>query len=99
MSNKPTTQKSTDIFQTQTNRGGEKQPHGGVRQDNIALTRDRAGSFQPASSKNPPRSHPKNTGTNRTQKHTVAKKRTVCLSLWVDPRIKLLLKDQALSNG
>src|SRR4051812_10280172 len=99
MSNKPTVQKSKEIFPTQTKRGGEKQPHGGVRQDNIALTRDRADSLQPASAKNPPRSRPKNKETNRTQKQPVAKKRTVCLSLWVDPGIKLLLKQQAQNNG
>jgi hypothetical protein len=47
MSNKPTAQKSTDIFQTQTKRREEKQPHGGVGQDKYAPERVLIASGQP----------------------------------------------------
>src|SRR4051794_30080718 len=81
---KPTTGKATDA---------------GVGQDKTALTRERAASSQVAPQRNMPRSHALNYSNQRTITPNRNKKRTVELSLWVDPVVKDEISRRAKRNG
>jgi hypothetical protein len=70
-----------------------------VWQDNIALTRDRIASIEPASQKKLMRSRAFNNKTIRTKNKHVVKRRTVPLTLWPDPILKTMLQQKAAASG
>jgi hypothetical protein len=96
MSNKPTVQKSTDIFQTQTKRGGEKQPHGGVGQDKYAPERVLIASGQPVTGNKTRRTPVKK--MPRSQKSTPTGKK-VLVGLWVPRHVQEEVVRRAKGNG
>src|SRR4051812_40958002 len=96
MSNKPTVQKSTDIFPTQTKRREEKQPHGGVGQDKYAPERVLTASSQPVTVTRTRRTPV--TKMPRSQKSSPTSKK-VLVGLWVPRPVKAELERRAKGNG
>ena len=84
-----------NIFINQEKTAKNKDAHGDVRQDKRAFTRARIPSRQPARSDIPMRAHPTDTKTPRSQNATVDKRRTVQLTLWVEPVVKAEVQRRA----
>src|SRR3954447_18794615 len=96
MSNKSTVQKSTEIFQTQTNRGEEKHPHGGVGQDKYAPERVLIASGQPVTVNKTRRTPVKK--MPRSQKSSPTGKKLL-VGLCVPRQVKEELERRAKGNG
>jgi hypothetical protein len=90
---------SANIFQRRAKPVEKAKDDAGVGQDKIALTRDRTPSRQPALYKKLSRSQTTGKKTQRTQMQNGVKKRTVELSLWVNPVVKAELARLAERNG
>ena len=84
-----------NIFTNQENGAKNKDAHGDVRQDKRAFSRARTPSRQPARSDIPMRAHPTDTKTPRSQNAPVDKRRTVQLTLWVEPVVKAEIQRRA----
>ena len=70
-----------------------------VRQDKNAAARERMRLEQPASPRISVRTQHLNTKNTQSQNETVPKRRTVCISLWVEPIVRSELKRRAERNG
>src|SRR3954453_14352054 len=99
MTNKPTAQNVQNIFNRQQTKSRKATEYAVVGQDKNALSRDRKASRQPASSTIAPRPQSFTNQTAQIHAKTGSKKRTVCLSLWVDPVVKAELARRAASNN
>jgi hypothetical protein len=73
----------------------DQNSHNYVRQDSIADTRDRIASMQPASRQSFMRSHEKDRDVVRSKKRPVPKRRTVVLTLHVEPIVKDKIRELA----
>src|SRR3954471_16901270 len=87
------------IFQQQQKPTTGRTSDAGVGQDKTALTRDRAASSQIAPRRNMPRSESLNNRSQRTSPVNRGKKRTIELSLWVDPVVKDEIARRAKRNN
>src|SRR4051795_11692224 len=87
------------IFQQQHKPTTGKTSHAGVGQDKTALSRDRTASSQVAPRPDLLRSESLNNRSQRTTPLNRGKKRTVELSLWVDPVVKDEIARRAKRNG
>src|SRR3954451_22565011 len=87
------------IFQQQQKPTTVRTSDAGVGQDKTALTRDRAASSQVAPRRNMPRSESLNNRSQRTTPVNRGRKRTIELSLWVDPVVKDEIARRAKRNN
>jgi hypothetical protein len=92
-------QSPKNVFQNQTNSFSQTQTHGDVRQDKARISSARIGMRQPAPHENPMRAHGLNTATARSKKKPDPKRKTVQLTLWVDPIVKRELQRLAKQEG
>jgi hypothetical protein len=76
----------------------EQKTHHDVRQDKDRVKRDRTGTSQPAPNKIMMRSHGLSTNLVRSKNNNKPKRKTIHLTLWVDPIIKGELERRAKSN-
>jgi hypothetical protein len=83
------------VFPQQPHQTLNKNAQGDVRQDKRASTRARIASAQPARSDIPLRARPTDTKTSRSQTATVDKRRTVQLTVWVEPVVKAEVQRRA----
>jgi hypothetical protein len=88
-----------NVFLPQSDDTVSAQPLRGVRQDKVALTRDRKGTKQPASVQNSIRSEQSGTSLSRSQTHPARNRAKVPFTLHVDPIIKAEVQRQAEING
>jgi hypothetical protein len=92
-------QSAKNVFQTQSNSHFQTQTHGDVRQDKGRISSARIGTQQPAPHQNPMRPHELNTGAARSKNKPTPKRKTVHLTLWVDPIVKRELQRVAELEG
>jgi hypothetical protein len=92
-------QSSKNIFQSQSNGVLADAVNASVVQDKARFARARAGTRQPAPHENPMRAHGLNTGAARSKKKPDPKRKTVQLTLWVDPIVKGELQRIAKQEG
>jgi hypothetical protein len=92
-------QSARNVFQNQTNSFSQTQTHGDVVQDKARISSARIGTRQPAPLQNPMRAHGLNTGAARSKKKPDPKRKTVQLTLWVDPIVKRELQRIAEQEG
>jgi len=90
---------SQNIFQTQTNSHFQTQTHGDVWQDKARISSARTGTRQPAPPHDPLRAHPLGKGTTRSKNKSTPKRKTVQLTLWIDPIVKAELQRLAEQEG
>src|SRR5918992_4746727 len=76
------------VFSQQSNGAAEKRVDASVRQDKGRISSARTGTPQPAPDAPNLRPQPVHPNGTRTPNGNVAKKRTVHLTLWVDPIVK-----------
>ncbi len=88
MLNNSRPQTQSNIFSTQTNQSKSKNAHGNLWQDKRATTRARTASRQPARSSLPMRADTLTNKTPRSQNTPVASRRTVQLTVWLNPIVK-----------
>ena len=88
-----------NIFSNQANPTKNQNTHGDVRQDKRAFTRARIRSGQPARSHIPMRAQPLTNKAPRSQNPPIAKRRTVQLTLWVNPIVKAEIERLATQEG
>lgn len=87
------------IFTQSTNSTKNKDAPRNVWQDKRAFHRARIASIQPAPHDKLPRAHHLNNNTERVQNRHVAKRRTVQITLWVNPIVKAELERVAEQDG
>jgi hypothetical protein len=87
------------IFSQQSNGAAEKRVDASVRQDKARISSARIGTGQPAPSQNPLRAHPLNRRTPRSQNSPNPKRKTVQLTIWVEPIVKGELQRIAKLEG
>ena len=92
-------QSARNVFSPRSDDTFSAQPLRGVRQDKVALTRDRKGTKQPASVQHGIRSEQSGTSLSRSQTHPARNRAKVPFTLHVDPIIKAEVKRQAEING
>jgi hypothetical protein len=92
-------QQAKNVFQNQTNSFSQTQTHGDVVQDKGRISSARIGTQQPAPHEKPMRPHKLNTGTARSKKKPDLKRKTVHMTLWVDPIVKRELQRIAEQEG
>jgi hypothetical protein len=90
---------SKNIFQKQPNSQTNQQRAIAVRQDKGRISSARIGMAQPAPRQNPMRPHELNTGAARSKNKPNPKRKTVHLTLWVDPIVKRELQRIAEQEG
>ena len=84
-----------NVFSTQANTTKNQNAHGDVGQDKRAFTRARIRSGQPARSDIPMRAEALTTNTPRSQNRPDHKRRTVQLTIWVEPIVKADIQRRA----
>jgi hypothetical protein len=92
-------QSSKNIFSHQPNGVLSETLNASVRQDKARKKSARIGTRQPASHQNPMRAHELNTGATRSKNKPNLKRKTVQLTLWVDPIVKGELQRLAEQEG
>jgi hypothetical protein len=92
-------QSSQNIFQNQPNGVLSKAVNASVVQDKGRISSARTGTQQPAPQQKPLRPHRLNTGTARSKNKPKPKRKTVHLTLWVDPIVKRELQRIAEQEG
>src|SRR5918996_1520234 len=92
-------QSAKHVFQNQQSSHFQTQTHGDVRQDKARMKSARTGTRQPAPHEAPMRAHSLNRNTPRSQNTPTPKRKTVQLSLWVDPIVKRELQRIAEQEG
>jgi hypothetical protein len=92
-------QSSQNVFQSQQSSHFQTQTHGDVVQDKGRISSARIGTAQPAPRQNPMRPHGLNTGAARSKNKPNPKRKTVHLTLWVDPIVKRELQRIAEQEG
>ena len=88
-----------NVFLNQENPTKNKNAHGNLWQDKRATTRARIRSAQPARSYIPMRAQDLTTKTPRSQNAPVAKRRTVQLTVWLNPIVKAEIERLAVQDG
>jgi hypothetical protein len=88
-----------NIFQNQPNGAKAETLNASVRQDKGRISSARIGTNQPAPHKKPIRPHSSNTGAARSKNKPTPKRKTVHLTLWVDPIVKRELQRIAEQEG
>jgi hypothetical protein len=92
-------QSAKNVFQNQTNSFSQTQTHGDVRQDKGRISSARIGTQQPAPRQNPMRPHKLSSNATRSKNKPKPKRKTVHLTLWVDPIVKRELQRVAEQEG
>jgi hypothetical protein len=92
-------QSSKNIFQSQPNLEKSQRALHAVRQDKGRISSARTGTQQPAPRQKPMRPHELNTGAARSKNKPKPKRKTVHLTLWVDPIVKRELQRVAEQEG
>jgi hypothetical protein len=92
-------QSAKNVFNTQSNSHFQTQTHGDVRQDKGRISSARIGTQQPAPHPKPPRPQTLNRNTPRSQNRPIPKRKTVHLTLWVDPIVNAELQRLAEQEG
>ncbi len=92
-------QSAKNAFQTQSHSHFQTQTHGDVRQDKGRISSARIGTQQSAPHQNPMRPHELNTGAARSKNKPTLKRKTVHLTLWVEPIVKRELQRIAQEEG
>jgi hypothetical protein len=92
-------QSSKNIFSQQPNRAKAETLDAPVVQDKGRISSARTGTRQPAPHETPMRAHSLNRNTPRSQNTPTPKRKTVQLSLWVDPIVKRELQRIAEQEG
>jgi hypothetical protein len=87
------------IFQRQSKGGFAEAVNASVRQDKGRISSARTGTQQPAPHQNPMRPHSLNTKAARSKDTPNPKRKTVHLTLWVDPIVKRELQRVAEQQG
>jgi hypothetical protein len=87
------------VFQSQSNGALSQTLNAAVRQDKGRISSARIGTAQPAPRQNPMRPHALNTGAARSKNKPKPKRKTVHLTLWVDPIVKRELQRIAEQEG
>jgi hypothetical protein len=90
---------SQNVFSLQSNGAGAETLDASVRQDKGRNKSARIGTPQPAPHQNPMRPHSLNRNTPRSQNRPTPKRKTVHLTLWVDPIVKRELQRLAEQEG
>ncbi len=99
MSNTQNPQNNKHIFTNQTNLSKNQQTHRDVRQDKERFSIARRASQQPAPLEKLMRPQTVNTNTPQVQNRPVPKRKTVHLTLWVNPIVKAELQRIAEKEG
>jgi hypothetical protein len=94
-----TPQTQQNIYTNQSQPTKNKEAPRNVRQDKRATQRTRIASAQPARQDIVVRAHHLNNNTERVQNRHVAKRRTVQITLWVNPIVKAELQRLAEQEG
>jgi hypothetical protein len=92
-------QLAKNIFTQQPNGGGAKALHAAVRQDKARIASARTGTTQPAPQTTPMRAHALSRKPTRSQNSPNPKRKTVQLTLWVEPVVKRELQRRAAQDG
>jgi hypothetical protein len=92
-------QSAKNVFQSQPNGAKAETLNASVRQDKGWVSSARVGTAQPAPRQNPMRPHELNTGDARSKNKPKPKRKTVHLTLWVDPIVKRELQRVAEQEG
>ena len=87
------------VFTQQSNGAAGEAVDAAVVQDKGRISSARIGTPQPAPPKNPMRPHELNTGAARSKNKPKPKRKTVHLTLWVDPIVKRELQRIAEQEG
>jgi|SRR5918992_712754 hypothetical protein len=87
------------IFSQQSNGAAANAGNASVRQDKGRMKSARIGTKQPAPHENPMRPHELNTRAARSKNKPTPKRKTVHLTLWVDPIVKRELQRIAEQEG
>jgi hypothetical protein len=87
------------VFQNQPNGAKAETLDASVRQDKGRISSARIATAQPAPRQNPMRPHGLNTGAARSKNKPNPKRKTVHLTLWVDPIVKRELQRIAEQEG
>jgi hypothetical protein len=99
MPNSNTPHSQNNVFSNQENSTKNKNAHGNLWQDKRAWSRARIRSAQPARSDIPMRADTSTTKTPRSQNPRVAKRRTVQLTVWLNPIVKAEIERLATKEG
>jgi hypothetical protein len=92
-------QSAKNIFQNHPNGAKAETLNAAVRQDKGRISSARIGTKQPAPHQNPMRPHELNTGAARSKNKPTPKRKTVHLTLWVEPIVKRELQRIAQEEG
>jgi hypothetical protein len=92
-------QSAKNVFRNQTNSFSQTQTHGDVVQDKGRISSAHTGTKQPAPHQNPMRPHGLNTEAARSKNKPKPKRKTIHLTLWVDPIVKRELQRVAELEG
>jgi hypothetical protein len=92
-------QSAKNIFQNHPNGAKAETLNAAVRQDKGRISSARISMAQPAPHQNPMRPHGLNTGAARSKNKPKPKRKTVHLTLWVDPIVKRELQRTAEQEG
>jgi hypothetical protein len=87
------------VFSLQSNVVAGETVDASVRQDKGRISSARRGTQHPAPRQNPMRPHELNTGAARSKKKPTPKRKTVHLTLWVEPIVKRELQRIAQEEG
>jgi hypothetical protein len=88
-----------NIFQNQPNGAKAETLNASVRQDKGRISSARIGTQQSAPRQNPMRPHKLSSNATRSKSHPNPKRKTVHLTLWVDPIVKQELQRIAQEEG
>jgi hypothetical protein len=92
-------QSSKNIFQSQPKGAKAETLNASVVQDKGRISSARIGTAQPAPHQNPMRPHPLSSNATRSKNKPKPKRKTVHLTLWVDPIVKRELQRIAEQEG
>jgi hypothetical protein len=88
-----------NVFSYQQNGAVAETLDAAVRQDKGRISSARTATPQPAPHPKPPRPHALSNGATRSQNSPTTKRKTVHLTLWVDPIVKRELQRLAEQEG
>ena len=88
-----------NVFPLQSNVAAGEAGNAAVRQDKARISSARTGTRQPAPHENPLRAHRLSSRTTRSKNTPTPKRKTVQLTLWIDPIVKGELQRLAAQEG
>src|SRR5918997_5260445 len=88
-----------DIFTLQSNGAAAEAVNASVGQDKARISSARTGTRQPAPHEKPLRAHALGKNTPRSKNKPIPKRKTVQLTLWIDPIVKGELQRLAAQEG